>query len=48
MMRYYLGRETDLDLLEPVALALLRKKLETLVEKPVPTRLLRDYVPRLA
>ena len=35
-VRYYLGRETDLDLLEPVALALLRKKLETLVEKRSP------------
>ena len=32
-VRHYLGRETDLDLLEPVALILLRKKLETLVEK---------------
>jgi hypothetical protein len=35
-VRYYLGRETDLDLLEPVALILLRKKLETLVEKRSP------------
>jgi hypothetical protein len=35
-VRYYLGRETDLDLLEPVGLALLRKKLETLVEKRSP------------
>jgi hypothetical protein len=34
-VRYYLGRETDLDLLEPVALALLRKT-ETLVEKRSP------------
>ena len=32
-VRYYLGSEADLDLLEPVALGLLRKKVEPLVMK---------------
>ena len=35
-VHYYLRRKTDLDLLEPLASALLRKKLETLVDKRSP------------